>query len=35
LTVATAPPVPLADVAAAHDRVDAGTRERVLVDVTR
>ena len=35
LTVATAPPVPLADVAAAHDRVDAGTRERVLIDVTR
>jgi len=33
LTVAAAPPVPLAEIAAAHDRVDANNRRRVLLDL--
>lgn len=36
LAIPTAPPYPLADIAAAHDAVDAGARAgRVLIDVTR
>jgi NADPH2:quinone reductase len=36
LTIRTAPPYPLADIAAAHDAVDAGARQgRVLLDITR
>jgi NADPH2:quinone reductase len=31
LTVPVGPPVPLADIARAHDAVDAGSRARVLV----
>ncbi len=31
LTVAVSAPLPLADVAAAHDQVDAGARKRVLL----
>jgi NADPH2:quinone reductase len=33
LTVPTADPLPLAQIAGAHDRVDAGTRQRILVAV--
>jgi NADPH2:quinone reductase len=33
LTIATSEPLPLADTASAHDRVDAGTRQRVLISV--
>jgi NADPH2:quinone reductase len=32
-TIATSEPLPLADIARAHDRVDAGTRERILIAV--
>jgi NADPH2:quinone reductase len=33
LSIPNAPPLPLARAADAHDQVDAGTRERVLLDV--
>ncbi len=32
LSIETAPPMPLAQVALAHDRVDAGTRARIVLD---
>lgn len=35
LTIETAPPMPLGHVALAHDRVDAGTRARIVLDPSR
>ena len=34
LCISVAAPVPLAQVGQAHDRVDAGTRERIVLDPT-
>lgn len=34
LTVRTEDPLPLDHIAAAHDRIDAGTRTRILLDVS-
>jgi hypothetical protein len=33
LTIAAGPPLPLAGAAEAHERVDAGMRERVLLSI--
>jgi NADPH2:quinone reductase len=33
-TLEIAEPLPLAAVAEAHDRIDAGTRKRIIIDVT-
>ena len=35
LAIPTADPLPLDRIAAAHDRVAAGTRERVVIQITR